>query len=296
MKADILTTLVLPISLFIIMYGMGIGLKLENFKHILVAPKAMAIGLTAQLLLLPLLCLVTVFIAKLDPMIAAGLLILSFCPSGTTSNIYTLLCRGDVALSISLTAVISVITPFTIPILTEYALQYQLGESAAVTLPFIKTILQLIVITLLPVLLGMATNHWQPTLCAKMQKGFKIFSIIILFVIIVGIIKKNLETIQTHLISSGLPILIFNILALLSGYIIARTFQLNRQQATTISFEIGIQNGTTALLVTGTILKMPLLTIGPVIYSILMFITGTCFALILNSHKADHTPEKHQIP
>lgn len=281
MKAGILISVILPLSLFLIMFGMGMGLKVENFKHIFVAPKAFGLGLAAQLFLLPILCLCVVFFIGLEPEIAAGLLILSFCPSGTTSNIYTHLCRGDVALSISLTAVISMITPFTIPLFTQYALLYQLGEAATIKLPLLTTVLQLIVITLLPVLLGMAANHWRPALCAKLQKGFKIFSILILFVIILGIVKKNWSTIHTHMVGSGLPILIFNLLALLSGYGLAILCRLERRQAITISFEIGIQNGTTALLVTGTLLQMPILTIGPVIYSLLMFATGAVFGVLL---------------
>lgn len=294
MKADLLISVILPASLFLIMFGMGMSLKLENFKHIFVAPKAFTIGLAAQLLLLPLLCLLVVFVTNLDPYIATGLLILSFCPSGTTSNIYTHLCQGDVALSISLTAVISLITPFTIPFFTQHALQHQLGEAATINLPLVTTILQLIVITLVPVLLGMAANHWRPSLCAKLQKGFKIFSILILFVIIVGIVKKNWSTIQTHMASSGLPILLFNLLALLCGYGLAMLCRLGTRQATTISFEVGIQNGTTALLVTSTLLQMPLLTIGPVIYSLLMFATGAGFGILLKCRHPQTAQQRAQ--
>lgn len=281
MQADILIQIILPAALFLIMFGLGMGLKPEHFKQVAVQPKAFSVGLAAQLLLLPALCWLTLQVFRLDPMVAAGLLILSFCPSGTTSNIFSLLCRGDVALSIALTAVISMITPFTIPLFTQIALSHQLGEASSIELPLLKTIVQLIVITLLPVLLGMLALHWQPALCARLQKGFKIFSVVFLFIIIAGILKKNWPTISTYMLQAGLPILCFNLLALISGYGLARLLQLRQAQAVTISFEVGIQNGTTALLITSTLLSIPLLTIGPVIYSLLMFATGALFGLMI---------------
>jgi BASS family bile acid:Na+ symporter len=282
MKADILVQIILPIALFLIMFGMGMGLRPSNFKEVLNRPKGFAIGLSAQLFLLPILCLITVSLFPLDPAVAAGLLILSFCPSGTTSNIYSKIFEGDVALSISLTAVISIITPFTIPLLTHAALQAQLGESSTVTLPIVKTILQLIIITLIPVVLGMVANHFYAALCQKLEKPFKIFSIVFLFIIIAGIVSKNWATIHTHMLASGPIILLFNVAALICGYAIAKIFGLRQDQAKTIGFEVGIQNGTTALLVTGTLLKMPVLTISPVLYSLLMFATGALFGLFLH--------------
>jgi BASS family bile acid:Na+ symporter len=288
MQTDVLISIILPAALFFIMLGMGLGLRPENFKKILLEPKAIGLGLSAQLIMLPALCWLVVSFSNLAPAIATGLLILSFCPSGTTSNIYTLLCRGDVALSISLTAIISLITPFTIPILTHYTLMAQLGEASSIQLPIGKTIIQLIIITLVPVGLGMLANHFKADLCRKLEKPFKILSLIFLFIIIAGIVKKNWTTISTHMLSSGLTVLSFNVLALIIGYGLARIARLPTNQATTICFEIGIQNGTTALLVTSTLLNMPLLTIGPVIYSLLMFVTGALFGLLLHwTHKQD---------
>lgn len=281
MTADALTQIILPSALFLIMLSMGMGLRLENFTQVLQRPKAVAIGLCAQLLLLPMLCWLINSVMTLAPTVATGLLILSFCPSGTTSNIFSKIFQGDVALSISLTAIISLITPFSIPVLTHMALQAQLGTATTVSLPLVKTILQLIVITVIPVALGMLLQYARPTLCQKLDKPFKVFSVVFLLVIIAGIIHKNSEIITTHMMAAGPAILVFNLMALCCGYGLAHLLRLPAEQARTISFEVGIQNGTTALLVTGTLLKMPVLTIGPVIYSLLMFVTGTLFGLLL---------------
>lgn len=278
MKANLLTQVILPASLFIIMMGMGLSLKLADFKTVLTKPKAMAVGLAAQMLLLPMIAFAIALAFDLPPMLAVGLIILALCPGGTTSNLYTYLARGDVALSISLTAMVSLIAPFTIPLIAVLAMDYFLTSSQVIELPLLKTILQLVVITLVPVSLGMLVYKFAPNFAAKVEKPIKIFSLLILFIIIAGIIFKNKDNMLGFFAEVGLPALLLNVSCMLLGFFLAKIFKLNSAQSKTIGLEVGLQNGTTALLITLTILANNEMAIPATVYSIMMFITGGIFA------------------
>ncbi len=281
MEADVLVSVVLPISLFFIMFGMGMSLVVEDFTRIFSQPKAFAVGFSAQMLLLPLLALIVVSVIEMDPLLAVGLMILSFCPGGTVSNMMTFLIKGDVALSITLTAVVSVVAPFTIPFLANLSMEYLLGAGNPFVLPLKETLLTLVAITALPVGLGMLLRKWQPELCDKSEKGVKIFSVAFLFLIIAGIISKNLDNLASYLDQIGLAAALLSAMAMALGLGLALALRLNRAQSVTIAYEVGLQNGTTAMLVTGTILQNDVMTIAPAMYSLLMFFTGALFAFLI---------------
>ena len=205
METGVLTSVILPLSLFIIMFGMGMSLVLDDFMHVFERPKAFITGLSAQMIILPLLAFMLINIFTMDPLLAVGLMILSFCPGGTTSNMFSYLARGDLALSISLTAVVSMISPFTIPLLTNLSMNHILGDNSEFTLPFVKTALQLIVITVIPVLLGMFLRQKKEALCNQLEKPVKIFSILFLFLIIGAIVHQNWAQMPSFLAQIGLP-------------------------------------------------------------------------------------------
>ncbi|MBF6057166.1 MULTISPECIES: bile acid:sodium symporter family protein [Thiomicrorhabdus] len=278
MSADLLTQVILPGALFLIMFGMGLSLRPQNFYQVAAAPKAVGIGLAAQLLLLPILAFILANLLQLSPEIAVGLMIIALAPSGATSNLFTFLSKGDVSLSISLTAVISIITPFTIPFVVALAMQYFMGTQSEFTLPIGKTILQLLVITVIPVALGMLIHAYKPKWAQAMQGFFKWFSVAFLALIILLIILKNAANMGSFFAQAGLATLLLNVIALLLGYQIARWSKLDKAQSTTIGFEVGLQNGTLALVVAGTLIGNTQMMIPAVTYSILMFITGALFA------------------
>jgi BASS family bile acid:Na+ symporter len=290
MQAGIFIQVILPLSLFIIMLGMGLALKPADFTRIVQEPKAITIGIVCQMVLLPLIGLFVVTIFSLKQELAVGLMILAFCPGGTTSNLMSYLARGDVALSISLTAVVSLLTPFTIPVLTVLMIELFLDNPQNFDLPVLKTIIQLMVITIVPVTLGMFINFKSPKFSAKAENPIKIFSIVFLFVIIAGIAFKNREDMVNFFVQAGAASLSLNILALFVGYFVAKLARLEKRQTVTMGIEVGIQNGTIALLVSGTLLGNALMTIPAVSYSLIMFITGAAFAWLVNrSHKKDES-------
>ncbi|OUS26163.1 bile acid:sodium symporter [Gammaproteobacteria bacterium 45_16_T64] len=282
MQASMLTQVILPLSLFVIMLGMGLSLKLDDFRRVLQEPKAIAIGILCQMVMLPLLAYVIIVIFGLTKELAVGLMILAFCPGGTTSNLISYLSRGDVALSISLTAVISIVTPFSIPIFTALMMELFLEGSEKFSIPVIKTIIQLLVITVVPVVFGMLIHHKFPGFSKKAENPVKIFSVIFLFVIIAGIVINNKADMAGFFMQTSAATLTLNIVTLLAGYSIAKLLGLEKRQAITLGIEVGVQNGTVALLVAGSLIGSAVMTIPAVTYSLLMFITGGVFGWLVN--------------
>ena len=278
MSADFLTQVILPLSLFLIMFGMGLSLKLEDFSRVLTYPKAMFIGLIGQMLILPLLAFIIAVALNLPAEIAVGLMILALAPGGATSNMYSYLAKGDVPLSISLTAVVSVITPFTIPIITAMSMVYFMDLDSNFQLPIIDTIIKLIVITIVPVGLGMFVLSCWANLAQKIEAFLKWFSIVFLALIVVLIVLKNRENLVDFFAVAGTAALLLNIVAMLLGFQLAKLAKLNAAQSTTIGFEVGLQNGTLALLVAGSIIGNEVMMIPIATYSIIMFFSGALFA------------------
>jgi BASS family bile acid:Na+ symporter len=170
MESSSLTAVFLPFALFIIMLGMRLGLTVKDFTRILVKPKAVIISLIAQLIIVPVVGFLLVIFFPISPELAVGVMILAACPGGATSNLITYLVKGDVALSITLTAISSVVTVFTIPPIVNLAMQKFMAESVSLQLPFFKTVIQIAVITLIPVSLGMLIHHYAPALAATIEK------------------------------------------------------------------------------------------------------------------------------
>jgi BASS family bile acid:Na+ symporter len=259
------------------MFGIGLSLRLSDFKAVAKDPKAVAIGLLGQMVLLPLVAFGIATAFQLPPEIAVGLIIIALAPGGATSNMFTYLFRGDVSLSISLTAVVSLITPFTIPLITAFSMTHFMGNGMAFELPLLKTIAQLLIITVIPVALGMFMLFRWPAMAGKIENALKWFSIFFLFLIIALIIAKNASNMVSFFAQAGLATLVLNLLVLTLGYLLANLGRLSHRQSICIGFEVGIQNGTLALVVAGTLIGNEVMMIPAVTYSILMFVTGAAF-------------------
>ena len=198
---------------------------------------------------------------------------------------FTNLAKGDVALSISLTAIVSLITPFTIPLLTLIAMNYFIGSAQEFELSILKTIIQLLVITVIPVIIGMfMLSKWQKA-ANKIEPIIKVFSVVFLLFIILAIILKNKAQMLDFFMQTGAATLTLNILVLWLGYFLAKFFKLSQPQSISIGYEVGIQNGTLALLVAGTLIGNTTMMIPAVTYSIFMFITGFAFGLLLKKQR-----------
>ena len=283
MQSSFLTTVFLPLALFIIMLGMGLGLTLNDFKRVVVQPKAVILGLIAQLILLPITGFLLAMIFPLSSELAVGVIIIAACPGGPTSNMVTYLLRGNVALSITLTAISSLITVFTIPIMVNLAMQKFIGEGVALQLPFVKTGIQIAVITFIPVALGMLLHNYTPQFAAKVEKLVKWLSLFFLGLIIAGLLLKERDNVAGFFLQVGGVTLTLNLLTMALGYAIAILGKLDSSSAKAITVEVGIQNGTLAIAVATTLLNSPNMAIPAAIYSLIMFITSAAFMGIVKN-------------
>ena len=276
MEDSIVMALFLPLALFIIMLGLGMSLTKEDFKNVVRFPKAFFLGITNQLVFLPILGFSLAALFNLPPEFAVGLILISLCPGGPTSNIISFLAKGDLALSVSLTAVSSLVTNLSIPILLNVALLLHMGETQNINLPFGRTFLQILVVTIIPILIGMFIRRKNPDFTRKSQHAVNRISIAF-FVIILGLaIFQERANIVTYFIQTGIPGLLLNVGAMLAGYFSARALKLDTPQRISISVETGIQNGTLAiaLALSPYILNNSMMSIPPAIYSLIMFVTG----------------------
>ena len=284
MQSNLFTTVLLPLALAIVMLGMGLSLLPVDFKRITRYPKAVAVGTVCQILLLPLIGALIALVVPMQPEIAVGLIILAVCPGGPSSNLVTYLAKGDVALSVSLTAVSSVITVFTIPLFANLALQHFLGTNAEIALPIGSTMLQIFLITLLPTVIGMAIRQQFPDTARRLEKQMSRLAIGLLALIIVLLLVSESSRLPGFLVQVGIGVVLLNLLAMLSGFLAGKVFRLSPAQQISIAIEVGIQNGTLAIAITAGLLNNPDMAVPAAVYSLFMYVTG--FGAILYGRQA----------
>jgi BASS family bile acid:Na+ symporter len=281
MEANLLTSIVLPVALGIIMLGLGLSLTIEDFKRVALYPRAILIGLFCQMILLPIICFGVAIGFHLPPELAVGLMLLAASPGGPTANLYSHLAKGDVALNISLTAINSLLTLFSLPFIVNFAISYFLASDQAVPMQF-KKIIEVFLIVLIPVILGMIIHANKPKISAGLDKPVRILSAMFLILIIVAAVVKEKENVFTYFQQVGLAALVFNVLSMLLGYFIPQLFSVHKKQAISIGMEIGIHNGTLAIYIALNVLGNSVMSIPPAIYSLIMFFTAAIFGYWVN--------------
>lgn len=263
--------LILPIALAVMMLGVGVNLTLSDFVALLSKPSALLAGSFAQMVMLPLMGVIVAVIFSLPPAYAIGILIVTFCPGGVTSNYITLLVRGDVALSVSLTLLSSLITPFSLPVLTSLALWVYGQVTELPELDTAAAILQLVLITLAPIVLGMLLNTKYPHLTGLIRRPLKGLSLLCFIVMVGAVTLQSWPTLTLGLVFNTAPAVIaLVILAMFCGVGIAQLTGLRRQQQVTLAIEVGIQNAATALFVTRMLLNNADMATSALVYGIVM--------------------------
>ncbi|HMQ00126.1 MAG TPA: bile acid:sodium symporter family protein, partial [Cyclobacteriaceae bacterium] len=239
MEQSTLTALFLPLALGIIMLGMGMTLTLDDFRKIFIYPKAVLLGLSNQLILLPFIGFGIAVFFDMPPELSVGIMLLALCPGGATSNIISHLAKADLALSVSLTAISSVITNFTIPIFLNFSLFYFMGGKQAIQLPLGETILQIFVVTILPISIGMLIKKRFPEFTSRTLKSVNIISAVFFVLILLLAIIKERANIIPYFQQSGLAALALNVSALALGFFSGKLLSLNYRQRVAISIESG---------------------------------------------------------
>lgn len=283
MHDNSLLTTIMPIALGVIMLGLGLSLTLDDFKRVVVYPKAVIVGLACQMLLLPLVCFGVAKGFGLSPELAVGLMLLSASPGGATANLYSHLSKGDVALNITLTSVNSVLTLFTLPFIVEFSSAYFFTEQE-LKMPF-EEVSKVFAIVLIPVAIGMIIKSKAPAITLRLDKPVKILSAVFLALVIVGAVLKEKAHMVEYFQQVGIPALVFNVLSMITGYFVPRLINLEKKQAIAIGMEIGIHNGTLAIFIAINVLGSSAMGIPAAIYSLIMFFTAAIFGYLVNLKK-----------
>ncbi|MCF8284365.1 MAG: bile acid:sodium symporter family protein [Sphingobacteriales bacterium] len=281
MESSALTSIFLPLALGIIMLGLGLSLTLDDFKRVVLYPKAILIGLVCQMILLPIICFVIALTFGLPPELAVGLMLLAASPGGATANLYSHLSKGDVALNISLTAVNSLLTLFTLPFIVNFSIGYFLEGGQVIPMQF-KKVMEVFAIVLVPVTIGMLVRNKSNSIAQKLDKPVKILSALFLVLIIAATIIKEKSQIALYFEQVGLAALSFNILSMAMGYYVPYIFNIGKKQAIAIGMEIGIHNGTLAIYIALSVIGNSTMSIPPAVYSLIMFFTAALFGYMVS--------------
>jgi BASS family bile acid:Na+ symporter len=277
MPSSLLTSVLLPLALAVIMFGLGLGLSVEDFRRVGRYPRAVQTGLALQIGVLPWAALGLALLLRLPPELAVGLMLLAASPGGATANIYSHLARGDVALNITLTALNSVLCLATLPIVLNLSMAYFLGSGTYVPPPTSK-IVEVAVVIVLPVVLGMSMRALAPAFAAAMERPIRIISVLVLALLVAAAVAQAWTTLLANFAAVGLACLLFNLVSLGTGYAAPLALQLPRRQAIAIAMEIGIHNGTLAIYIALNVLGSATMSIPAAIYSLIMFFTAAVFA------------------
>ena len=265
-----LTTVGLPLALAIIMFGLGLDLTITDFRRVGRAPKAVAVALGCQILLLPAICFGLVVLFDLPALLGIGMLLLAASPGGTTANLFSHLFRGDVALNITLTAINTVIAVVTLPLITGLAIAYY-DRQDDVSMPLVE-IVKVFALILLPVGIGMLVNARATGFARRMDKPVRIGSAVILAVLVLGILLDQRENVGDYLADVGLVTALFCAISLVVGYYVPKAFGVTGPQAIASSMEVGVHNATLAIFVAVEVLDEVEISVPAAVYSLVMFL------------------------
>ena len=279
-----LTTIGLPIALAIIMFGLGLGLTVGDFRRVAKHPRAVAVALVCQLVLLPAVCFGLVVLFDLPPLLGIGMMLLAASPGGTSANLFSHLFHGDVALNITLTAVNSVVSVVTLPLITGFAIDhYDRGDD--VSMPF-GEVVKVFAIVLVPVAIGMLVRNSRAAFADRADRPVRIGSAVILAVLVLGILLDQRENVGGYLADVGLVAALFCAISLVSGYVVPRAFGVVEDQAIASSMEIGVHNATLAIFVAVEILDSTEISVPAAVYSLFMFLFAALWGTFLTRRGA----------
>ena len=278
-----IVTKIAPIALALIMLGLGLGLTTKDFLRVINNPKDFTIGIVCQLILLPIVAYILVLILRLPVEIAVGLMIIAAAPGGVTSNVLTKFANGDVALSISLTAIISLISIISVPfiVLTSANLLGVKDLSSDITMTAIA--LKMALVVSVPVIIGMVIRKFAENFISSNLNIINRITGILFIIVFAAIWIEERENIFNYLAKAGLAVLILNVIMMTLAFYIARFFATGIPQRKCISLECGLQNGTLAVFVATQIFNDIAYMVPTAAYALIMYITGFIFIFILRN-------------
>ncbi len=277
---NVVTQVLLPVSLAIIMFSVGLELTLADFKRVVVQPKDFFIGAFSQIVVLPAVAFTLVSVWSMEPALAVGVMILAACPGGVTSNMMTYLARGDTALSVSLTAVISLLSVLTLPFVVAFSVSHFMEGASAPAISVGRIVIGVFAITTVPVVIGMAVKRFAPGFAAKHERRARVLASILFVLVIAGAVYSVRENIAEYFRQAGPATLTLNLVMMALAYLLAKTARLGARQETAITLECGLQNGTLAIFVAVTLIGNTTMMVPGGIYCLLMFVTAGAYIIL----------------
>ena len=279
-----IVTKIAPIILALIMLGLGLGLKVEDFTRVFKAPKDFIVGFILQLIILPIVAYLLIIILKTPPEIAIGVMIIAAAPGGVTSNILTKFADGDVALSISLTAIISLISIISVPFIIFTSADLFGITNISQNISMVGIALKMVMVVTIPVILGMIIRKFADSFVTSKVEIFNKLNIVFFIIFFIAAFYEERENIISFIMQAGFIALILNITMMIIAYYIAKTFASGIKQRKCIALECGLQNGTLALFVSTQIFGTDILYAIPTgAYALIMYITGFVFVYLLRN-------------
>ena len=274
-------TVFMPIALGLVMFGLGLTLTVADFALVLKSPKAAAVALTCQLVALPAICYGLVVAFGLQGALAVGMMLLVAAPGGITANLFSHLAGGDVALNITLTAINSLLSAFTLPVVVALATWRFMGDQAAIGLQLGKFV-QMLAIVLIPVGIGLWTRHRFGAWAVRMHRRVSIASAVVLVLVVLGAVVQAFDVLAANLGRLGGIALLLSTLSLTVGYVVPRLFRVNRRQSIASAMEIGIHNVTVAIIVAVSVIGNEAMAAPAAVYGVLMFVPAAGVAYLLS--------------
>ena len=280
-ESNVIIDVILPVALAFIMFSLGIGLTVEDFSIITKEPKVFAIGIANQMIVLPIVAFAIASGLGLSAELSVGLMILACSPGGVTSNILTKLSKGDTALSVSYTAVVSVATVVSLPLVVGLSMDHFMGESAP-DIDVLTLGITMFLLTTVPVVIGMAVRKYSTETADKIDKSVSMIAAGLFVIIVLAAIATEWDTLMDNIGKLGPAVIILCVTMLGIGYKSAEFLELNPKRATTVSIESGIQNASVGITVGGLILAAPdggisTLSLPSGVYGVLMYIVVAPF-------------------
>ena len=280
---NFVTDVILPLALAFIMFTLGLGLSISDFSNVFKKPKNFLVGLVSQLIFLPIVGLVLVITWPLPIEIAIGVMLIAAAPGGVTSNILTFFAKGDVALSVSLTAVMSLLSALSVPIVLAISIGLIGDSSLPESISLTGIALSMFLIVTLPVLLGMGVRSFLNSLTLKIEKSARFISTLLFVLVLLGAILAERENVVSYFAQTGLVVLALNILMMLIAFYWSGFFGTGISQKKAIAIECGLQNGTLAIFVGTTVFGGGLYIIPAATYSLIMYLTSLIFIYFIKN-------------
>tara|TARA_Y100000590_G_scaffold210537_2_gene238518 strand:- start:6480 stop:7331 length:852 start_codon:yes stop_codon:yes gene_type:complete len=281
----IVTDIFLPIALAFIMLSLGLGLTGADFLRIVKQPKDFFVGTISQIILLPVIAFALVKVWTISPELAVGVMIIAAAPGGVTSNILTSFAKGDVALSISLTAIISLLSVITIPFIIFASLNLLGSENISTNISLIKMALSMFLIVTVPVIIGMLFRKFFSNTAIKFESISKKISVVLFVIVLIGAILAERENVVSYFAQAGLITLVLNIVMMLVAFYVAQLMGTGIAQKKCIAIECGLQNGTLAIFVATSLFGGGVYVIPAATYSLIMFATSLVFVFFLRKRQ-----------